>query len=509
MKKVMIKAFLKKAGRRLKRLAGANKKQEREVTESGQELPEKPVGSAGLPLDDGAASGAMAGAGVVQEDEEGRYRRSSPNKRSKKPRWTPAQFPVDPVEGKTRFHDFDLPVSIMHGIADLDFKYCTPIQEMALPIVLEGRDIIGRASTGTGKSAVFLIAVFTRLLNEERENKVERKTGFPRVLIIAPTRELVQQIANDAQALAKYTRLRTVAVYGGMDYAKQEKALTEQPVDVLAATPGRLLDYASRRVVDLSRAGIMVIDEADRMLDMGFIPDVRRIVNKTPPREERQTLLFSATITNEVKDLAAQWCVKPQYIESEPEQMTVDTVEQIVYMTTSAEKYNVLYNLITKEEHGLILVFANMKNEARRLHDRLKRNNIECTLLSGDIPQQKRMARLESFRRGEVKVLVATDVAGRGIHIEGISHVVNYTLPYEPEDYVHRIGRTGRAGAKGISISFACEEGAFYIPDIEEYIGMQLNSVVPPEHLLTPPPKGSAASDGQKQRQPSSRRRRR
>jgi ATP-dependent RNA helicase RhlB len=282
-----------------------------------------------------------------------------------------------------------------------------------------------------------------------------------------------------------------VAVYGGTDYRKQEQMLAERPVDVMVATPGRLLDYASKRIVNLQQAGIMVIDEADRMLDMGFIPDVRRIIYKTPAKEKRQTMLFSATITEDVKHLASQWCVKPISIESESEQVAVDTVEQIVYTVISDEKYHVLYNLITVREHERIIVFTNMKREAVRLNDRLRRNGINAVLLTGDVPQKKRMARLESFRAGKVQVMIATDVAGRGIHIDGISHVVNYTLPYEPEDYVHRIGRTGRAGESGIAVSFACEEGAFQLPDIEEYIGKPITCVMPEEDLLVTPPKGS------------------
>lgn len=402
----------------------------------------------------------------------------------------------------------------MHAIADLDFKYCTPIQEKALPDALAGKDIIGRGGTGTGKSAVFLIAVFTRLLTEntknrqqrqdgqEGEKKTKRRPGFPCALIIAPTRELVMQIAKDGQVLAKYSPLRILAVYGGTDYQKQERALTERPVDVLVATPGRLLDYASKKVINLQHVGIMVIDEADRMLDMGFIPDVRRIIYKTSPKEKRQTMLFSATLTEDVRHLASQWCVKPVSIESEPEQVAVDTVCQIVYTITSDEKYTVLYNLITAQEHERIMVFTNMKSEAARLNDRLRRNGISAILLTGDVPQKKRMTRLENFRAGKAKVMIATDVAGRGIHIDGISHVVNYTLPYEPEDYVHRIGRTGRAGESGISISFACEEGAFQLPDIEEYIGKQLPCVVPEEELLVKPPKGKSGkgrTDRQKQ----------
>ncbi|MCW5204672.1 ATP-dependent RNA helicase RhlB, partial [Desulfobulbus sp. N2] len=222
----------------------------------------------------------------------------------------------------------------------------------------------------------------------------------------------------------------------------------------------------------------------------GFIPDVRRIIYKMPPKEKRQTMLFSATLTEDVKHLASQWCVKPISIESKPEQVAIDTVRQVVYTVTSDEKYHVLYNLIKTQEHERIMVFTNMKIEAARLNDRLQRNGINAILLTGDVPQKKRQTRLESFRGGDAAVMIATDVAGRGIHIDGISHVVNYTLPYEPEDYVHRIGRTGRAGKSGIAISFACEEGAFQLPDIEEYIGKSMTCVLPEAELLVKPPKG-------------------
>ncbi len=425
-----------------------------------------------------------------------KYRR--PRKPNKKPTWNLSSFEIDEVPDKSRFHDFDLPLSLMRAISDLGFEYCTPIQAKALPDALAGNDLVAKASTGTGKSAVFLIALFSRLLRAQNPTK----PGTPRALIIAPTRELVMQIAKDGNQLAKYTPLRIVAVFGGTDYQQQMRKLEQGRVDVVVATPGRLLDYVSKRVVRLHQVQTMIIDEADRMLDMGFIPDVRRIIQRTPDKEKRQTLLFSATITPEVKHLAAQWCVKPVSLETETEQMAVETVEQIVYMTTSAEKYNVLYNTITKGEHERIIVFTNMKSEARRLYDRLRRNDINCTLLTGDVPQQKRMARLERFREGVVDVLIATDVAGRGIHIDGISHVFNYTLPYEPEDYIHRIGRTGRAGHSGISISFADEEGAFYLPEIEEFIGQSLPCLQPDESLLAAPPKGRPPqkTSGQRQR---------
>lgn len=447
----------------------------------------------------------QAAAADSQPQPEEKYRR--PRRPQKKPKWNLSSFQIDEVPGKSRFHDFDLPLSLMRAISDLGFEYCTPIQAKALPDALAGKDLVAKASTGTGKSAVFLIALFARLL---RAQNSAAKPGTPRALIIAPTRELVMQIAKDGNQLAKYTPLRIAAVYGGTDYQKQMQRLEQGKVDVVVATPGRLLDYVGKRVVRLHQVQTMIIDEADRMLDMGFIPDVRRIIQRTPEKEKRQTLLFSATITPEVKHLAAQWCVKPMSLETETEQMAVETVEQIVYMTTTAEKYNVLYNTITTGEHERIIVFTNMKSEARRLYDRLRRNDINCTLLTGDVPQQKRMARLERFREGVVDVLIATDVAGRGIHIDGISHVFNYTLPYEPEDYVHRIGRTGRAGHSGISISFADEEGAFYLPEIEEYIGQSLPCLQPDEALLVAPPKGRPPqkSSGQRHRPHKKRRRR-
>lgn len=422
-------------------------------------------------------------------------------KRKPKDDWNISNFEVEPVEDKNRFHDFDLPLTVMHGIADLQFNYCTPIQALTLKTTLAGRDAIGRAQTGTGKTAAFLITILNNLLKDGRKPKW--KPGVPRALVIAPTRELVMQIARDGRELAKYCPITVKEVFGGMDYDKQQKELEVGPSDIIIATPGRLLDFQKRRVVDLRQVEILVIDEADRMLDMGFIPDVTRIVQATPRKEQRQTLMYSATLTPEVKRLAERWCTDPSNVEIEPEQVAVDTVEQIVYMTTDHEKYAVLYNMLTKENLEKVLVFTNRKDETRRLTERLRRNNIRCAMLSGDVAQKKRTTTLEKFRNGEIKVLVATDVAGRGIHIEGITHVFNYTLPYEAEDYVHRIGRTGRAGHAGIAISFADEEGGFYLPAIEEYIGTKLSCTFPDDELLTPPPKGTAPPEsGKKEHRP-------
>lgn len=423
---------------------------------------------------------------TTPEKEGNRDQRTSARR---KPRWSLDEFQVVPRESLSRFHDFGLPLSVMHGIADQKFEYCTPIQAQALPAVLQGKDLVGKANTGTGKSAVFLIAIFSRLLQDPER---QEKKGAPRALVIAPTRELVIQIAKDARNLGKYTGLRVHAVYGGAKYQAQMTELREQVVDVVIATPGRLLDFANKNVISFKNCEIMVIDEADRMLDMGFIPDMRRIIGRIPPKEERQTLLFSATLSDDVRRLAYQWCVKPEYLEAEQEQVSVESIHQRVYLVTTEEKYYVLYNLIKDRSDDRIMIFANMKSEVRRLSEKLQRDGIDCVLLSGDVAQDKRESRLERFREGKVKVLVATDVAGRGIHIEGINYVVNFTLPYEPEDYVHRIGRTGRAGAEGVSVSFACEEGAFVLPEIEAYIGRSLECVVPPEELLVPPPERSA-----------------
>jgi len=402
-------------------------------------------------------------------------------------KWDLAQFDVPPVEGKTRFHDLDLPIEIMHGIFDLGFEYCTPIQAAILPQALTGADASGRAQTGTGKSAAFLITILTRLQrNPIQEN---RRPGTPRALIIVPTRELALQVKKDASFLGKYTRSKVVAVFGGMDYQKQKQMLAEKVVDIVVATPGRLLDFKRQGDLHLSKVEIMVIDEADRMLDMGFIPDVRQIINSTPPRAKRQTMLFGATLTPEVTRLSSQWTREPVQVDIEPEQVVVDTVDQIVYLTTSRERFALLYNTITQKNLKRVIVFCNRRDQTRRLSERLRAHGINCAMLSGEIAQKKRIKTLEDFRSGLIRVMVATDVAGRGIHIEGISHVVNYNLPLDPEDYVHRIGRTGRAGATGTSISFATEDEAFQLPKIEEYLGNKLNCTYPEDQLLTPPQK--------------------
>ena len=396
--------------------------------------------------------------------------------------WDLSQFQVEPQHGKVRFHDLDLPVQLMHGIADLGFQYASPIQAESLPYTLAGNDVVGKAQTGTGKTAAFLITIINDLMTHPLEE--EQYAGEPRALIIAPTRELVMQISEDAKGLAKHTGLKVQTLVGGMDYDKQKKALHYDTADIIIATPGRLIDFAGNKDVYLDRVEVMVIDEADRMLDMGFIPQVRRIVRMTPHKDHRQTLLFSATFTSDVERLAEQWTLDATRIEIEPEHVASDSVDQKVYIVESKNKFKLLQALLETEQAESVIVFANRRDEVRRLHERLRKKGLSTGMLSGEIAQNKRVRTLEDFKSGKIQVLVATDVAGRGLHVDDISHVINYTLPEEPEDYVHRIGRTGRAGKTGVSISFACEDDSFLLEPIEKLLGGKLNCVRPPEELL-------------------------
>ncbi len=391
-----------------------------------------------------------------------------------------------PASGKTRFRDLGLPEELLRAVADLKFAACTPVQALALPPALAGKDIAGRAQTGTGKTAAFLITLFTRFLRHPPGGALPN--GTPRGLILAPTRELAIQIHKDAVALARHTPLRVAVVYGGMDYGKQQAELARNQVDLVVATPGRLLDFKSKHVLTLSRVEALVIDEADRMLDMGFIPDVRRIVYSLPPKHKRQTMLFSATLDEAVMRLASAWMVDPVKVSVESEAVTVDSIDQRVYMVAARQKSALLLNLLIREPVERMLVFRNRRDGVDRLARRLAAYGISCAALSGDVAQERRLRILEDFRTGRLKVVVATDVAGRGIHVEGISHVINYDVPFEAEDYVHRIGRTGRAGASGTAITLACEEGSFNLPAIEAFIGRRLPYTQPEESWLTAPP---------------------
>lgn len=396
--------------------------------------------------------------------------------------WDINHFQVPELDGKTRFHDLDLPSELMHAIADLGFEYCSPIQAAVLPHTLDGFDAVGKAQTGTGKTAAFLLAAMHECLTNPIEG--ERFLAEPRVVVLAPTRELVMQIAKDARDLAKYTTLGVEALVGGMDYQKQFNALEQGYIDIIAATPGRLNDFISRGHISLGMVEVLVLDEADRMLDMGFIPQVRRIVRTTPHRERRQTMLFSATFNYDVNIMIESWMIDPVRVEIEPENIAADTVDQKVYMVSSDEKYKLLSNILRADNIKSVIVFANRRDQTRDLYEALKKDGFNCGILSGEVAQQRRTRTLQQFKDGQLKVLIATDVAGRGIHIDDISHVVNYNLPEDPEDYVHRIGRTGRAGATGVSISLACEDDAFMLPDIEALLGQKLVCEQAPEDLL-------------------------
>ena len=407
-------------------------------------------------------------------------------KRPKKKKWSINNFLVEPKKGETRFHDFDLPLSVMHAIADLKFKYCTPIQAQLLTHTLEGKDATAKAQTGTGKSASFIVTIMTRFLKKPFKNK----NGAPRALILAPTRELVHQIEKDFKSLAKYTNLRIIAIFGGTGYKKQQDMLKAKPVDVIVATPGRFIDFMNKNMINPSKVEIVVLDEADRMLDMGFIPDVRRIILRTPHKNSRQTLFFSATLTDDVLRLADSWTTSSKVqIEIESEHAAADTINQIIYISTEQDKFKHVYNLINNEKLKRVLLFVNRKDTARTLSTKFERYGQKCSVLSGDISQDRRFKVLNNFKNGRINLLVATDVAARGLHIKDISHVINYDLPYEPEHYIHRIGRTGRAGATGTSISFADEMSSFFIPKIEEVLGNKIDCEYPSEALDKPLPK--------------------
>ena len=398
-----------------------------------------------------------------------------------------ADAPSDPNTGavtavpsleKVKFDTLNLDALVQRGVDALGFEFCSPIQGRILPHTLNGNDAIGKAQTGTGKTAAFLITIFNDLLSHPIEG--ERYLGEPRAVIIAPTRELVMQIASDAEELGRFTGLKTVTLIGGADYQKQLAKVNRSPVDIVVATPGRLIDFMERRDLALDRVEILVLDEADRMLDMGFIPQVKRIVRATPRKEDRQTLLFSATFTQDIMNLARQWTFEPITVEIEPERVATASVDQRVYLVASRDRFPVLMNLLNDPAVESVIIFANRRDQVRRLYEKLRKEGVQCGMLSGEITQAKRTKTLENFKSGRSKILVATDVAGRGIHVEGISHVVNYNLPEDPEDYVHRIGRTGRAGATGVSISFASEDDAFLLPDIEALLGHSLACVAPP-----------------------------
>jgi ATP-dependent RNA helicase RhlB len=384
----------------------------------------------------------------------------------------------------TFFTNFDLHPLLQQGLDDSGFTRCTPIQEMTLPLALAGRDVAGQAQTGTGKTCAFLVALMNRLLTTPAV--AERKDSDPRALIIAPTRELAIQIEKDAKAIGRHTGLRSALIYGGVDYDKQRQQLKDG-CDIIIATPGRMLDYHKQGVFNLNSVEVMVIDEADRMFDLGFIKDVRFIFRKLPPREERQVLLFSATLSHRVLELAYEHMHEAEKLVVESENVTADHVRQLVYFPAKEEKMPLLLNLIDRHQPSRSIIFVNTKAAAERITERVKRHGCRVGAISGDVPQLKRQKLLQRFQEGQLDILVATDVAARGLHIPAVSHVFNYDLPHEAEDYVHRIGRTARLGAEGDAISFACDLYAMSLPEIETYIGQSIPvAQMDPDLLIMP-----------------------
>jgi ATP-dependent RNA helicase RhlB len=385
----------------------------------------------------------------------------------------------DPVT----FASLGLRNEVMAGIKQAGFVNCTPIQAQTLPIALAGRDVAGQAQTGTGKTAAFLVALYQSLLT--RPAAANRSPTSVRALIVAPTRELAVQIHHDALVLGAHTRLKHNVVFGGIDYEKQRQELG-QGCDVLIGTPGRLIDYFKQHVFDLRHAQVLVLDEADRMFDLGFIADIRYIMRRLPHPERRQSMLFSATLSHRVLELAYEHMNNPELVRVEPDKMTVDQVRQLIYYPSMEEKVPLLIGLLHQSEAVRTMVFVNTKRTAERLEATLKANGFEAQALSGDVPQNKRLRFLRDFHDGKLAVLIATDVASRGLHIPDVSHVFNFDLPQDAPDYVHRIGRTARAGAEGDAISFACEEYAVSLPDIEDYLGHKIPfAPIAPELLAT------------------------
>lgn len=369
-----------------------------------------------------------------------------------------------------RFDALALQDSVHAGIRDAGFEFCTPIQASTLPIALEPRDVAGQAQTGTGKTAAFLVATFEKLLASTPDP--ERKKQ-PRAFMLAPTRELAMQIAKDAELLGKHTGFKIGLAYGGTDYEKQRRTI-ENGIDILIGTPGRIIDYFKQGVFKLNEVEVAVLDEADRMFDLGFIKDIRYLLRRLPDPDKRLNMLFSATLSQRVMELAFEHMNEPELIRIEPEKVTVDRVRQAIFFPSNEDKLPLLVGLIREMGTGRIMVFVNMKRDAERVEATLEANGVQAKAISGDVPQKKRQRLLLEFQSGDLQVLIGTDVASRGLHIPDVQYVINYDLPQDSEDYVHRIGRTARAGAAGNAISFGCESYAMSLPDIEDFIGHKI-----------------------------------
>ena len=388
------------------------------------------------------------------------------------------------------FSSFDLQPAMLAGLESAGFTRCTPIQALTLPISLTGRDVAGQAQTGTGKTLAFLITLVNRLMT--RPALANRGPADPRAMILAPTRELAIQIHKDAEKFCAGLGLKFALIYGGVDYDKQRAQLTSG-CDVIIATPGRLIDYVRQGVVHLHACEVCILDEADRMFDLGFIKDLRFLLRKLPRREERQTLMFSATLSHRVLELAYEHMNEPEKVIVETETITASRVRQVVYFPSNEEKLPLLLSLLSRTDANRSMVFVNTKAWVERVGRALEKAGYRVGVLSGDVPQKKRQSLLARFQRAELEILVATDVAARGLHIDAVSHVYNFDLPFDAEDYVHRIGRTARLGLEGDAISFACEIYAQSLPEIETYIEQKIPVEAVTAELLTPIPRAARA----------------
>ncbi|WP_223669746.1 ATP-dependent RNA helicase RhlB [Kangiella shandongensis] len=401
----------------------------------------------------------------------------------------------------TRFSDLGLHPKLLSAINDLGFQYCTPIQAKTLPLLLKGQNVAGQAQTGTGKTIAFLLGVMNDILTlPEIEG---RRANEPRSIIIAPTRELAVQIAKDALKLAKHTKLKIRVVYGGEDHEKQRRQL-ENGVDILIGTTGRLIDYLKQGAYGLEAIDSVVLDEADRMFDLGFIKDIRYLFRRMPAANDRLNMLFSATLSHRVQELAYEHMHNPQHVQVAAEQITVKKIREALFYPSRDESLPLLVGLMKRLKPARTIVFTNTKRAAEHVWACLRGNDIPAGLLTGDVHQKKRLKLLDDLKNNEVNVLVCTDVAARGLHIDGVTHVFNYHLPDDAEDYVHRIGRTARAGAEGDAVSFAGEDFAMNLTAIEEYVGHELPKLeIKPEYLAELKP---SVPLKQKRRHPSQRR---
>ncbi len=381
----------------------------------------------------------------------------------------------------TRFSDLGMEDLLFKSLSESGFEYCTPIQAESLPLLLEGKDVAGQAQTGTGKTLAFLLGIFNDLMTLD---PIEgRLLNEPRSLILAPTRELAVQIHKEAEMLNKYTKFRIGLVFGGTGYQSQKEYL-QQGVDILVGTTGRIIDYYKQGAFGLDAIDSVVLDEADRMFDLGFIKDIRYLFRRMPQGDDRLNMLFSATLSHRVMELAYEHMNSPTQVTIEPEKVTVESIKEQLFYPSNEEKIPLLLGLMARDKPERSIVFTNTKRDAEKVWGFLSSNGIEAGILTGDIPQNKRLRLLDELTSSKIEVLIATDVAARGLHIPAVSHVYNYDLPDDREDYVHRIGRTGRAGATGEALSFACEDNAFNLPQIEEYIGHSLPLMQVTDDLL-------------------------